>query len=99
MTTQRHIIPTKPPSLTNNPRSWITQAACAGADPDLWDSDTSSPAYAVGICQGCPVRQPCYDEQIARETTHSTWGIWGGTTPAERSRTIAKRKGYRKGRT
>lgn len=43
----------------------------------------------------CPVRDLCLSYVIANETTATRWGIWGGTTPAQRER-IHRRNRRRK---
>jgi WhiB family redox-sensing transcriptional regulator len=37
------------------------------------------------ICRSCPHRQPCLDWALA---TRQVFGVWGGTTPAERARIL-----------
>ncbi|GAB3724328.1 WhiB family transcriptional regulator [Nocardiopsis nanhaiensis] len=47
------------------------------------------PTYSRGgwrarqVCGGCPVRQVCLEWALA---ANEPYGIWGGTTPAERAR-------------
>lgn len=63
---------------------WTRQAACAGSDPDLWFTDTRSPAAyteAKAICDRCPVQPQCLDWALEIRTTH---GLWGGLTPHQR---------------
>jgi hypothetical protein len=48
---------------------WITEAACCGHDPTLWDVDherhksqfraCAKCAQALRVCDRCPVRDPC----------------------------------------
>jgi WhiB family transcriptional regulator, redox-sensing transcriptional regulator len=69
--------------------SWIEQAACRDADPELFFPIGSVPApkqleAARRICGACPVHAPCL--RFAVETGQAG-GIWAGTTEQER-RTI-----------
>jgi WhiB family redox-sensing transcriptional regulator len=59
--------------------------ASAGKDPNLWHPDHGNRAdaqAAKAVCQRCPAREPCL--QWAMDT-HESHGIWGGTTPRERT--------------
>ena len=76
------------------------------ADPDLWHPDGTSDsatraskeaayAPAVTICNTeCPedVRAACLQAALDHETRGSRHGVWGGTTPEERTE-IATRLG------
>lgn len=68
--------------------SWQDQAACRGADPQLffpersWDSKDQV-AEAKQICASCPVREDCLDRALA---DNEQWGVWGGLTQSERRR-------------
>ena len=56
--------------------SWILQAACRDADPDLWFSpDPADVARAQAICAGCPVRAQC---SAAADANAELYGVWGG---------------------
>ena len=60
------------------------KAACQGKDPDLWFPEKGeSSTEAIAICEGCPVRSECLEYAIE---AGEAFGIWGGTTPAERRR-------------
>lgn len=68
--------------------SWVTRAACRGADPAIFfpgpDDDA---AEALAVCARCPVRQECLEYALeARER----YGIWGGTTERQRRRLIRR---------
>jgi WhiB family redox-sensing transcriptional regulator len=72
---------------------WHRSGACATADPDLF-YPIATPIIAAGqtsearrICAVCQVRRQCLDYAMETREAH---GIWGGTTPEERSR--ARRK-------
>jgi hypothetical protein len=64
--------------------------ACYDADTEIWYPDPqnhSAVAYAVKLCNTCPVRQACLDDQMAFEQglgKISRVGIFGGLTPRER---------------
>lgn len=70
---------------------WMSLAACAGMDPDLWFPDRCDGAAletAVAVCAGCPVRGRCLDYAL-NETL--SYGIFAGTTPGERQLLRAQR--------
>ncbi len=66
---------------------WREEAACAGADPDLFfpvgDTDLETIAAAKAVCAGCPVKEDCLAYSIE---TNQTDGVWGGLTASERRR-------------
>ena len=77
---------------------WQDLAACRGADADLFfPISDSGPSHrqidrAIDVCQACPVRRPCllYAVSLPR-----VYGIWGGTTEAQRNRLRRRRTGTR----
>lgn len=72
---------------------WMARAACRNADHDLFFGNTGSTvAQAKAICAECPVRLHCLDYANRELQGESNHGIWGGTTPAERT---AMRSGRR----
>lgn len=55
---------------------WRHHAACATADPSLFDGETADDvAAAEAICAGCPVRTGCLQFALAN---HIAYGVWGG---------------------
>jgi WhiB family redox-sensing transcriptional regulator len=65
------------------------QAACRGHNPDIFfPEDFGTPDHkkkvklAKSICSYCPVIEKCYNHALK----HEDYGIWGGTTAAERIR-------------
>lgn len=74
---------------------WMTDAACGRVAEDLWfpphlegagrhsKEDKAAEAKARAVCAGCAVRERCL--AFALELNVSG-GIWGGLTPAERTR-------------
>jgi WhiB family transcriptional regulator, redox-sensing transcriptional regulator len=69
-------------SLPSPSRHWRDQAACLGADPDLFFPQRGESAEpAREICARCPVREACLDYALRNAITH---GIWGGVSERER---------------
>lgn len=63
---------------------WMDQAACSGADPDLFFPERGDPtAEAKAVCRACPVRQQCLDHALANR---EKFGVWGGMSERERRR-------------
>jgi hypothetical protein len=63
---------------------FMTDGLCAQTDPDTFHPDKGQPAAtALMICRGCPVRAECLEYALAHD---ERFGIWGGTTAAERTR-------------
>jgi WhiB family redox-sensing transcriptional regulator len=63
---------------------WIDEAACAGADPELFfPKKNDGPAReAKAVCASCPVREACRDYAVRSPVMLA--GVWGGTTESER---------------
>jgi WhiB family redox-sensing transcriptional regulator len=70
-----------------NPRTdvrWREDAACRGADTDLFFPATEEEAGpAKAICALCPVREECLEFALQ---TRQEDGVWGGMTETERRR-------------
>lgn len=69
-------------SATDN--SWVQHAACSdsGYSVDLWfpqRGDTTSERLARSVCESCPVRFECLQENIDERD-----GIYGGTSGRQR---------------
>jgi hypothetical protein len=84
-----------PDTLGRGP-SWATFAACKepGIDPDVFFDDKDISA-AVEICHGCPVREMCLADALAREgrtAPSSRFGILGGLGPDDRYRRATGRR-------
>jgi WhiB family redox-sensing transcriptional regulator len=61
-------------------RTWVTDAACRGMDPNAWfpeRGDLVAPLKA--ICADCPVKEPCAEYAVMEK-----YGIWGGKSERER---------------
>lgn len=69
---------------------WLDRAACNGADPEQFFSDTPSVQRGVidYYCDACPVREACRDKAIEQEgdTPKRQFGIRGGMTGPARYR-------------
>ena len=67
--------------------SSLSRGACVGKDTTLWFPDRSRGPHgsdeAKLICSGCPVRKECLQYALSSDMA---FGVWGGTTPAERRR-------------
>lgn len=66
--------------------AWHRQAACAGADSNLFFADSLKSkrkvAAAKAICSRCQVRAVCLQWALAGEE----FGVWGGLSAGERER-------------
>lgn len=62
---------------------WQGNAACAGTDTEKFFADGRTSPQAVAACAACPVAEACREYAIGRDWIY---GIWGGTTKAERDR-------------
>jgi len=78
---------------------WQTEAACRGADANLFFSPThqetkeekhAREAQAKSVCASCPVREQCLSFALATREPH---GIWGGLNEIERKQVMARRAG------
>ena len=68
---------------------WRSDAACLGADPELFFPDAGEMRKvreALAFCTDCPVRQQCLDDAVAAATTHEDYGIRGGMGQKARRR-------------
>lgn len=63
--------------------TWQDDALCAevGTEPFFVEKG-ESPRPAKRVCARCPVRAECLDYALQ---TDQRFGIWGGTSPAERA--------------
>lgn len=65
-------------------RSWMADALCRNAEPDLWFPSAGLPsAWALEICCRCDVREQCANYADAHYERH---GVWGGLTLEQRNR-------------
>ena len=66
--------------------TWRTNAACRGADSNLFIPDRGANGVAavekaLAICATCTVRAECLEEALSRP---ELLGVWGGKTAVER---------------
>lgn len=65
------------------PRELVLDGLCRDGDVDLFfREDELSVKLAKRICADCPVQSSCRTYAVSAEE----FGVWGGTTPAERNR-------------
>jgi WhiB family redox-sensing transcriptional regulator len=83
--------------MTTDATDWRAASACLSADPELFfpmprgaQSERQTRA-ALQVCAGCAVRQQCLEFAMRAPEMN---GIWGGTTPEERTR--ARRRAMRR---
>ena len=68
---------------------WLSAGACQSADPEIFFPVSGSGAaapqieQALRICADCRVRRECLEFAMNNSEMH---GIWGGTTPEDRTR-------------
>lgn len=71
---------------------WMDDAACKGRSLDLFFPNDEEKgevlterraAGAYFICDSCPVQVECLEYALTKPENH---GVWGGLTPAHRSR-------------
>lgn len=68
---------------------WRDLAACRGIDTEMFFSDAAADQnLAKSVCAGCPSVTECRQWAI---DAHEKSGVWGGTTPAERTRIVQRR--------
>lgn len=74
-------------SFSEEDDGWRADAACRGADVELWyptrDSKQEDVLAAKETCRGCPVQMACLAYSL---DTGQSWGIWGGYGERERRR-------------
>jgi WhiB family redox-sensing transcriptional regulator len=62
---------------------WHNLAACKGETEAFFSYNEERVAHARAICEDCPVRRECLQMALADS---NLYGVWGGTTQAERRR-------------
>jgi hypothetical protein len=70
---------------------WQANGACVDTDnPDAWFPARTAPpeeiAGPLAVCAGCPVRRSC----LAAGLVGREYGLWGGTTEAQRDAGFAE---------
>lgn len=72
------------PTVRDIGGDWINQRACTTADLEVFfPTRGQSVASAKAICAECPVQGECLKYALANT---EVWGIWGGTSEADRRR-------------
>ena len=73
--------------------TWVAEAACRDASPDLFFSDRAEDIRAaVRICRRCPVAEECRAVALA---SGERFGVWGGQTERQRRRELRQTAGQR----
>lgn len=69
--------------------TWQDRALCAQADPEVWFPDPGNAVViARRICRRCPVQAQCLEYALDH---NERFGVWGGTSEAERREIKRKR--------
>jgi len=83
------------PASYDDPNDWRHDALCRGVKTDLFfpagelgEEPVQQAEAAKAVCLRCPVREACLEYALA---TDQPFGVWGGTTEAER-RAIRRRR-------
>jgi len=83
------------PASFDDPHGWRQEALCRGVETDLFfpagelgEEPVQQAEAAKAVCFRCPVREACLEYALA---TDQPFGVWGGTTEAER-RSIRRRR-------
>ncbi len=79
-------------ALVGERADWEAHGVCRGLDPDLFfpgRGDVAGMAAAKAVCALCPVAGACLEAALARP---EKWGVWGGTSEAERRRIVRQRQ-------
>lgn len=72
-------------------KPWWEQAACAGLPTDLFFGDArdhTDRAAAVRVCQSCPVRNECLEDDLATLGVDEPRGVRAAMTAPERKRMV-----------
>ena len=69
---------------------WYAKALCKGHTDLFYYEEAGRPskqrlAVPFAVCGGCPVKEDCLADALRRR---EPYGIWGGSTPAERARML-----------
>lgn len=72
--------------------SWKARSACNEDNAHLFFGQRTKAARE--ICMGCPVRKPCLEFALKE---NMTYGVWGGTSPYQRSKMMKERNAKKDG--
>jgi WhiB family redox-sensing transcriptional regulator len=87
------MIPVRPKADAPGDADWESRAACLSADPELFfpvsetGPSVAETVRAKALCARCEVRGECLAFALATWQPH---GVWGGTSPEER--TVLRKK-------
>lgn len=81
------------PAVLTETRDVFELSACLNVDPEIMFpvGDPRSAPYAEGVaaakavCAGCPIVAECLARVFATEDPANPYGVWAGTSPAERT--------------
>ena len=74
--------------------TWRDHAACRGMSVELfYSTEEDDNRVALRICDGCPVRQPCFASAMDER---ETFGVWGGTLEGQRRRVFRREQRARR---
>lgn len=76
------------PEYRPGDRSWVTDALCQGANPDIFFPSRDDPGAAkeaLAWCEFCPVLSACLADALLTPQSDD-WGIRGGKTEPQRRR-------------
>ena len=91
-------LPTRTARAAARHADWRDDAACRGADPELFFPDGENRYERAQVktakltCRGCPVSVACLSWALA---SGQEAGIWGGLTEHERHRLYRGGRGFR----
>lgn len=80
-----------------HPEVWMTEGLCTQTDPEVFyprPGEARAVQTAKRICYDCPIQMRCLTFALDQRERH---GIWGGLTPAERSRLADSLEEIRRG--
>lgn len=66
---------------------WRDESACLTEDPEMFfppKGRNDLIQKAIGVCNGCPVRNQCLEFELENSGYESDHGVFGGTTEKER---------------
>jgi len=80
------------PPLTQAEKNWRAKARCVGFDTnEFFPAKGVNSRFIKEFCHECPVARECLDFALDNFLEH---GVWGGTSPDERSAIRNGRKAH-----
>jgi WhiB family redox-sensing transcriptional regulator len=77
-----------------NDCSWMTSAACRNMDTSLFFPERGQMKKfreAVAVCNGCQVKQQCFDYAMELSEQHEIIGVWAGTSAHQRRQLLREK--------